>query len=89
MLYIGQSMSGGVACETMSFERDPECMHRQDTKEKVVAVGRRLTVRAFVDEFVLAHGALDLATVVPGDSCSKHITRTTPLQWQSIVPGTG
>mmetsp|Transcript_70389 Transcript_70389/g.159240 ORF Transcript_70389/g.159240 Transcript_70389/m.159240 type:complete len:552 (-) Transcript_70389:140-1795(-) len=74
LLFNGQSMNvaGGIDCSTQWFERDPECLHCQDTKQKDVQVprgGGGLTVRGFVERFVLAPGALDLGTVAgPGAS---------------------
>ena len=55
-----------MSCDTLKFERDPECMHCQDTKEKTVKVPASTTVAAFVESFVLQPGALDLTTVVDG-----------------------
>jgi len=47
----------------MVFERDPECTSCQDTKEKLVSVPSTMKVAEFVDQFILANGAIDLSTV--------------------------
>jgi hypothetical protein len=56
----------GVSCDTLTFQRDPECLHCQDTKEKTIAVPAAATVAAFVAAFVLSPHALDLSTVADG-----------------------
>ena len=66
LLYNGQSMAGGVSSDVHWFQRDPECMHCQDTKERAVNVPRGTTVADFVSTLVLAAGAIDLSTVTEG-----------------------
>lgn len=46
----------------MCFERDPECLACQDTKEKQVLVSPTLTVSEFVTKYILAKDSLDLST---------------------------
>jgi hypothetical protein len=65
-MYVYIYVYSGVSCDTMVFERDPECTSCQDTKEKLVSVPSTLKVAEFVDQFILASGAIDLSTVSGG-----------------------
>lgn len=56
----------------MCFERDPECLACQDTKEKQVNVASKMTTSDFVNNFILAKGSLDL-TVSPSKTLDAPI----------------